>query len=307
MKLPFILVIFLLIAFVGYNTLYTVREDQQVIITQFGKPIGEPTTEAGLYFKTPFLQTAIYFDKKILSWDGEPNEIPTNDKTFIWVDTSARWKIVKPLVFYQRMRSQSRALQILSENIDGAVRDLVTKNDLSEIILSSDWKKEYSVNTETTKEVVRNVQVGRDKYSQIIKDNLKNVVEDYGIEIIDVFIKRINYTDQVRGKVYERMISERKRIAAKKRSEGEGEKSLILGQLEKELSQIQSQAILESKEIKGEADAQAARIFGEAYSKDANFYNFYQTLKNYREIVGKNTKLVISSDSEIYKYLSSTK
>lgn len=300
-------IVLLLFFLVGYNSIFTVREDQQVIITQFGKPIGEPVTEAGLNFKMPFLQETRYFDKRILSWDGEPNEIPTNDKTFIWVDTAARWRIVQPLTFYQRMGSEARALQILSENIDGAVRDLVTKNDLSEIILSSDWKKEYSINTESTKEVVRDVKVGRDKYSEIIRENLRSVVQDYGIEIIDIFIKRINYTDQVREKVYERMISERKRIAAKKRSEGEGEKAQILGQLEKELSQIQSDALRTAREIKGEADGEAAKIFGESYGADAEFYAFYQTLQTYKDIVKNNTKLIISTDSDLYSYLKSTK
>ena len=187
-----------------YDTLYIVNEGQQVIITQFGRPVGEPIKEAGLYVKMPFFEKVTTFEKRILTWDGEPNEVPTNDKTFIWVDTSAKWRIVDPLRFLQRLGDEERAVRTMNQVINGAIRDLVTKNDLSEVILSSDWKKEYAVSSEITQDINRNVEVGRDNYSKIIIANLKPVAEDYGIEILDILINRLNYTDQVREKVFER-------------------------------------------------------------------------------------------------------
>ncbi|KAK3586166.1 hypothetical protein CHS0354_013116 [Potamilus streckersoni] len=292
-----------------YNAMFIVRETEQVVITEFGKPVGYPITSAGLHFKLPFIQKAIYFDKRILSWDGQPREIPTNDKTFIWVECAARWKITKPLLFLQRLGTEDRAISIMNALIDGAIRDLVTKNDLTEIILSSDWKEEYVVNTETSggEREIRNVKVGRDRYSENVRNSIRQITNDYGIEIMDILIKRVNYTDQVRNKVYERMISERKRIAAKKRSEGEGEKAEILGQLERELSNIQSTAEKTANQIKGQADGQAGQIYGKSYMSDPDFYRFYQTLQSYRDIVKGNTKLVVSMDSDLYKYLKDIK
>ncbi len=288
---------------VGYKSFFIIQETEQVVITEFGKPV-RSIQNAGLYFKVPWQKT-LYFDKRILKIDGEPNEIPTSDKTFIWVDTTARWKIVNPLIYFQRLDNESRAASVLSDLIEGIIRDLVTKNDLNEIIVSSDWKEEYSVSTEREVKVNRKVKYGRDGITKIIVQNLEKVEAEYGIEIVDILIKRINYTDQVRKKVYERMISERKRIAAKKRSEGEGEQLEILGKLSKELSKITSNASKEAKILRGKADGEAARIYGRAYGRNAEFYQFYETLNSYKTTIGDNTKLVIDINSPLYKYFSS--
>ena len=304
MKLKYLYITVLVAIFlIGYKCFFILQEVEQVVITEFGKPV-RSIKDAGLYFKIPW-QKVNYFDKRILKIDGEPNEIPTSDKTFIWVDTTARWKIVNPLIYFQRLNNESRAASVLSDLIEGIIRDLVTKNDLNEIIVSSDWKEEYSVSTEREVKVSREVKYGRDGITKIIVQNLENVEAEYGIEIVDILIKRINYTDQVRQKVYERMISERKRIAAKKRSEGEGEKLEILGKLSKELSEINSVASKEAKVLRGQADGKAAKIYGKSYGRNAEFYQFYETLNSYKKTVGDNTKLIIDINSPLYKYFSS--
>ena len=299
----FFIVVLSVVLLTGYRCFFVIQETEQVVITEFGKPV-QSIQNAGIYFKAPWQKTH-YFDRRILKIDGEPNEIPTSDKTFIWVDTTARWKIVNPLVYFQRLNNESRAASVLSDLIEGIIRDLVTKNDLNEIIVSSDWKEEYSTSTEREITVNREVQYGRDGITKVIVQNLGNVESEYGIEIVDILIKRINYTDQVRKKVYERMISERKRIASKKRAEGEGEKLEILGKLSRELSEINSTAKREAKILRGKADGDAARIYGRAYGRNAEFYQFYETLNSYKETIGDNTKLVIDINSPLYKYFSS--
>lgn len=299
----FALVLVVILVLVGYNSFFTIQEIQQVVVTEFGRPV-RSIRDAGLYFKFPWYKT-YYFDKRLLTIAGESNEIPTNDKTFIWVDTTARWKIVDPLIYFQRLNNERRANSVLSDLIEGIIRDLVTKNDLNEIIISSDWKEKYSVSTEREGTTNRSVKYGRDGITKFIIQNLNNAEEEYGIEIVDILIKRINYTDKVRQKVYERMISERKRIAAQKRSEGEGEKAEILGKLSRELSDINSTAAKAAKKIRGLADAKATIIYGETYSKDPKFYQFFETLESYKITVGSNTKLVIDANSPLYKYFSS--
>jgi membrane protease subunit HflC len=281
-----------------------VDEGEQTVITQFGEPIGIFKREAGLYFKIPFIQKVHYFDKKILKWDGEPNEIPTQDKMFIWVDTTARWKIEDPLLFLQRMNTENRALTRLDDLINGAVRDFVTQNNLVEIIRSSDWNTTYKRTTETSQQTERpTIQLGRDLMSQVVLDKVSVTAKSFGIDILDVLIKRINYTTQVRETVYQRMISERQRIAEQRRSEGEAEKARILGDMEKELKDIDSTAYREAEEIRGNADAKATEIYGKAYSKDPDFYAFLISLESYKSVLGGNTRLVIQADSPIYKYL----
>lgn len=302
MTRPAILIPLLAVLFIAYQSFYVLNETQQAIITQFGKPVGEPITTAGLKFKLPFFQKVTYFEKRVIKWDGEPNEIPTNDKTFIWVDTTARWRIKDPLTFLQRLGNEARAKVVLNDLIDGAVRDLVTKNNLIEVILSSDWKPEYSVSTEQGSAKQREVKIGRDKFSELVLISAKRVIDSYGIELLDVLVKRINYTDTVRDRVYDRMISERKRIAAEKRSTGEGQKAEILGKLERELNLITSTAFKETEAIRGRADATATEIYGKAYGADPEFYAFYTTLQNYKQIIGPNTTLVIDADSDLYKY-----
>jgi membrane protease subunit HflC len=282
------------------NGFYVLDEGKQAVITQFGRPVGQPVTEAGLHFKTPYIQEATFFEKKILIWDGDPNQIPTNDKTFVYLDVTARWRIADALVFLQAVNNEIRAQTILDDIIDGTVRDLVNKNDLVELIRSSDFSPETMTNSAVE---IENLRYGRDKISAMIHENASKITPQYGIELVDVLFKRVNYIDTVRLKVYDRMISERKRIAAEKRSMGEGQKAEIMGKVEKELKVIISTANREAEEIKGKADAEAAKIYADAYNKDPEFYSFTKSLESYKSAVGQNTNLVISSDSEFYRFL----
>jgi membrane protease subunit HflC len=286
------------------NGFYFLEEGKQAVITQFGRPVGQPVTEAGLHFKTPYIQEATFFEKKILIWDGDPNQIPTNDKTFVYLDVTARWRITDALVFLQAVNNEIRAQTILDDIIDGTVRDLVNKNDLVEIIRSSDFSPETMLNSAVEEE---KLQFGRDKISAMIHETASKITPKYGIELVDVLFKRVNYIETVRLKVYDRMISERKRIAAEKRSLGEGQKAEIMGKVERELKEILSTANREAEEIKGKADAEAAKIYANAYNQDPEFYAFTKSLESYKTAVGQNTNLVISSDSEFYQFLQKLK
>lgn len=290
-----------------WDGFYILKEGQQAVITQFGAPVGEPQTEAGLKLKMPFIQDIRLFEKKILIWDGAPNQIPTNDKTFIYLDTNARWRITDSLRFLEAVGSENRARTLLDDILDGTLRDLVNKHDLIEIIRSSDWNKEYMTSTSQNRDMITPPELGRDKISEMVLEAAAKVMPKYGIELIDVMFKRVNYIDSVREKVYDRMISERKRIAAEKRSLGEGRKAEILGRVERELKEITSKAKREAVEIEGKADAEATKIYGKAYSKDPEFYAFIKSLESYRDIITNNTSLVLSSDSDLFQYLESLK
>jgi membrane protease subunit HflC len=267
--------------------------------------VGEPKTEAGLKFKTPFLQKVRFFEKKILIWDGEPNQITTNDKTFVYMDNTARWRITDALRFMQAVGSINRAQSLLADIIDGTVRDLVNKNDLIEIIRSSDWDPKYMSSRSQSREMTTPPKHGRDKISEMVLESAAKVTPQYGIELIDVMFKRVNYIESVRLRVYDRMISERKRIAAEKRSLGEGRKAEILGRVEREYKEITSGANREATTIRGKADAEATRIYGETYGKYPEFYAFQRTLESYRDIITDNTSLILSSDSDLFNYLES--
>lgn len=286
------------------NGFYVLEEGKQAVITQFGRPVGQPVTEAGLHFKTPYIQEATYFEKKILIWDGDPNQIPTNDKTFVYLDVTARWRITDALIFLQAVNNETRAQTILDDIIDGTVRDLVNKNDLVEIIRSSDFSPETMTNSAVELEKLK---YGRDKITSMIHETASKITPQYGIELVDVMFKRVNYIDTVRNKVYDRMISERKRIAAEKRSMGEGQKAEIMGKVERQLKVIISTANREAEEIKGKADAEASRIYADAYNQDPEFYSFTKSMESYKAAVGQNTNLVISSDSEFYKFFQKLK
>ncbi len=286
---------------VVYDGFYIVEEGKQVMITQFGKPIGEPKIDAGLYLKMPFLQQVNEFDKRIQIWDGDPNQIPTNDKTFVYLDVTARWRINDPLRYMQAVRTESRAQSLLDDIIGGTVRDMVNKNNLIEIIRSSDWSLDTM--TPSNQEPGSKPLQGRDVISDQILEIAARATPQYGIELRDVMFKRVNYIESVRLRVYDRMISERKRIAAEKRSLGEGQKAEILGKVDRELREITSTANKEAVEIKGRADAEATKIYGDAYNQDPDFFAFQKTLESYEKIIGGNTSMVLSSDSDIYKYL----
>lgn len=298
-KAALIFVIFVATVIV-WDGFFVLPEGQQAIVTQLGKPVGGAVVNAGAHFKLPVVQKVRYLEKRILIWDGKPNQIPTRDKTFIFLDTTARWRITDALQFMQSVRDYAGAQAALDDIIDSAVRDVVNQNNLVEIIRSSDWDDTSIKNDEEGEE---SIQLGRDKISDLIAENAGKVTPKYGIELVDVMFKRVNYIDSVRLRVYDRMISERQRIAAEKRSMGEGEKAEILGKLDREFKTIISGADRKASEIMGEADAEAARIYAEAYSKDPEFYAFTESLKSYEKTVKGNTKILISSDNEYYKYM----
>jgi modulator of FtsH protease HflC len=253
----------------------------------------------------PFLQQVNEFDKRIFIWNGDPNQIPTNDKTFVFLDVTARWRIIDALKYMQAVKTEMRAQSLLDDIIGGTVRDMVNKNNLIEIVRSSDWSLDTM--TPSNQEPGTKPERGRDVISDQVLEIASRAMPQYGIELRDVMFKRVNYIESVRLKVYDRMISERKRIAAEKRSMGEGQKARILGTVDRQLKEITSSANRQAVEIKGKADAEATKIYGEAYSKDPEFYAFMKTLESYEKIVGTNTSLVLSSDSDIYKYLKSVK
>ncbi|MBP7926257.1 MAG: protease modulator HflC [Desulfobulbus sp.] len=306
--LRFLLIGLIAVAAVAvWDGFYVLREGQQAVITQFGRPVGQSILTAGLKFKLPVIQKVQYFDKRILVWDGDPNQIPTNDKTFIYMDNTARWRIVDPLRFLQAVGTERRAMTLLGDILDGTVRDLVNKNDLIEIIRSSDWSPDFMASTIQSRDLVAPPKVGRDRISHMVLEAASKITPQYGIELMDVMFKRVNYIESVRLKVYDRMISERKRIAAEKRSTGEGLKAEILGRVDRELAEITSKARREATEIRGAADAEATRIYGEAYSGHAEFFAFQKSLESYRNIITKNTSLILSSDSDLFHYLENQK
>ncbi len=302
-----VIVIFLILLISG--AFYTVREWEQVVITQFGRIIGEPKTQAGLYFKIPWIQQINRYEKRILRWDGDPKEIPTRDKRFIYVDTTARWRIVDARKFRRVLISYTQAYAKLDDIIDAVVRDYVSANPLVELIRTTDWmpalrEGEEEVVSPFPEATAREaVVLGREKITRAILAEAAKAMPDFGMELVDVRIKRINYVERVRKKVYERMISERKRKAAQFRSEGEGKKAEILGRMEKELKSIVSGAYRTAEEIRGKADAEATKIYGEAYNQDAEFYAFFKTLETYKEAAYKNAFVILGTDSDYYRFL----
>jgi len=306
-----IIIIGLIVALIVIiNAFYIVGERQQAIITQFGDPIGGPIENAGLHLKIPFIQKVNYFEKRILEWDGNPKQIPTADKRYIWLDTFSRWRINDPLKFFQTTRTEIAAQSRLDDIISGITRDIVSSNKLIEIVRNSNRKLEFtveydqnsldSINEESIKE-------GRRAIADSIYKISKPKIAVYGIELVDVCIKRINYVQEVRQKVYERMISERNKIAEKYRSAGQGDAAEILGKMQKELDQIQSEAYRTAQEIKGKADAQATNIYAQAYNKDPEFYEFQKTLETYKNTINNKNTLIMTTDSDYFKYLKKVK
>lgn len=303
-----IIVVILLIVVMSSGMFYIVEEGEQVVITEFGRPVGEPIVDAGLKFKTPFIQQVHSFEKRILEWDGSPNQIPTKDKRFIWLDTTARWRIVDALKFYQALGTEVLAQSRLDDIIDSAARDLVTAQLLIEAVRNSNMvleRKPETLEEEAgqSTEKLEEISMGREKITQEILAKAQKALPRFGIELVDVQIKRINYVEEVREKVFTRMISERQRISEKYKSEGEGEAADIMGQKKKELERIQSEAYKEAEQIRGAADGQAIQIYAEAHGKDPEFFAFLQTLETYRKTNNASTKLILSTDSELYKYL----
>lgn len=287
------------------EALFIVDMTEQAIITQFGRPVGDAITAPGLHLKTPFIQKVHLFEKRILEWQGRSNEILTKDKKYIWVNTYARWKIVDPLTFFTKIRTEENAHHKLDDIVDPATRNLISSHSLIEAVRNSNRKMFF-----TEEEIQLSVQaaldsitIGRYKITQSILEQAKSKMLEFGIELIDVRISRINYTEEVRKAVYDRMITERTRIAEKFRSEGQGIKAEIEGQMEKELQRITSEAYRTSQEIIGKADAEAIRIYANAYNRDPEFYSFIKTLETYRETLKEDDWLILTTDSDYFKYL----
>ncbi len=311
MKKPiFISSIFLLfiIFFFMSGGLYTVSETQQAVITQFGRPIGKAILEAGLHLKVPFIQKANYFEKRLLRWDGSAKEIPTKDKRYIWVDTTARWRIVDPLRFLQSVHNEAGAHTMFDDIINAATRNYITSHNLVEVARDTNRLLEsiepgLKQEIRTTAETIERIEVGREALTRGILKQAQESVPQYGIELVDVRIKRINYVEEVRRKVYERMISERKRAAEQYRSEGEGQKAEVEGKMIKELNRIESEAYRKAQEIKGKADAEAIEIYAQSYNKDPEFYSFIKTLETYQQTIDEETTLIFTTEGDYLKYL----
>ncbi len=302
-----VFIVVILLFFSG--ALYIVDETQQTVITQFGEPIGDPVTKAGLHIKMPFIQQANYFEKRLLQWDGNPNQIPTKDKRYIWVDTTARWRIKDPLKFLQSVTNERGAHARLDDIVDSATRDYLTNHNLVEAVRNSNRIIETTSLGEedeikASDEALETIRVGRDAITRGILRQASEIVPQYGIELVDVRIKRINYVRDVRDKVYERMISERKRAAERYRSEGQGKKREVEGQMAKELEEIRSEAYKKAEVIKGKADAEAIRIYADAYNKDPEFYSFIKTLDTYKNTIDVDTTLIFSPDNEYLEYFN---
>jgi len=312
MKIKGLIIIVVAIAlFLAFNSAYIIDETEQVVITRFGKLIGKPKTTPGIKFKVPFLDTANFFPKNLLTWDGDPGQIPTIEKTFIWVDTFARWKIVDPVKFFESVNNLVSAKGRLDEIIDPAVRNLITSNKLIEAVRKTNRKLDtFELGMDKSDKdrlALHTIKIGREKITQEILDQARPKLVAFGVELVDVKIKRINYVEAVQKTVYDRMIAERQQIAEKYRSEGKGEASKIEGDKDRDLKQISSEAYKTAQEIKGKADAEATKLYARAYGRDPSFYSFIKTLEVYSETLDKNTSLVLSTDSEFLKYLKSYK
>lgn len=298
-----ILVILVIIILSG--SAFIVQEKDQVVITQFGRPIGEAIVEPGMYFKLPLIQDANYFEKRYLEWNGDPNQVPTKDKKFIFVDTYARWQITDPLQFFKRLTNERGAQSRIDDILDGDTRNFIANNNIEEAVRTSNRIPVTSDN-ELINDSLAIIYVGREKIQQMILKSANKQTADLGIEILDFRFKRINYVQEVQDQVYERMKSERFRIADKFRSEGQGEASRINGEKERELKNIQSLAFRDAELIKGDADATAAAIYADAYNRSSQsrgLYSFLKSMETFEETFDGKTSVFISTDSELYKYL----
>ncbi|OFV90789.1 MAG: HflC protein [Acidobacteria bacterium RIFCSPLOWO2_12_FULL_65_11] len=283
---------------------FRVGETEQVIITQFGDPIGVPIKDPGLHFKVPFIQQANYFDKRFLEWDGNRNQVPTKDKRFIWVDTYARWRIVDPLRFFQRLRDERGAQSRLDDILDGETRNAVARYDLIELVRNTNRNPaDIPIEAQEEEVILNRIEKGRDRVSREILERASSRTADLGIELLDLRIKRINYVDEVQRDVFARMIAERQRIAELYRSEGQGEAARIEGERERDLQRIQSEAFRMAEDLRGKADAEATAIYAAAYGRDAAFYSFTRSLEMYEKMIDPGTTIILGTDSELLRYL----
>lgn len=305
--IPILLIVGIVLVVGLFSSSFVVQESQQVVKTQFGRPVGKAITEPGLYFKAPFIQKANFFEKRYMEWDGDPNQVPTKDKKFIFVDAYARWQITDPLQFFKRLTNERSAQSRLDDILDGETRNFIANNNIEEAVRTSN---RTPVSSDSISELIGDslmtISVGREKIQDMILVSANQETEELGIEILDFRFKRINYVQEVREQVYERMKSERYRIADKFRSEGQGEASRINGEAERELKSIQSAAFREAEEIRGKADSTAAAIYANAYNRSPqsrSLYAFVKSMETFEKTIGEQTSVILSTDSELYKYL----
>jgi len=287
---------------------FVVNETEQAIITQFGKPVGDPVITPGVHFKVPIIQKVHFFEKRFLEWDGSPNQIPTKDKRFIWVDAYARWRIHDPLLYFQRVRDERGARTRLDDILDGQTRNVIANNNLVEVIRSTNRQFEASLDVGDFQDTEANVPItlGRDKMTRLIIEAAAPRLKVLGIELLDLRFKRINYVEEVQKKIYERMITERKRIADQFRSEGQGEAAKIIGDRERDLKKIESEAYRTAQEIRGKADAEATAIYAAAYNQNTEsraFYRFLKTMESYRNTLSEKDWLILSTKGDFFKFL----
>jgi membrane protease subunit HflC len=310
------LLVFAVIAVVAIlsASAFTVDQAEQVVVLQFGKPVGEPVTEPGLHFKVPFIQDLRRFEKRLIVWDGDPNQVPTRGREFISVDATARWRIVDALQFLKSVRDEAGAQSRLDDIIDSVVRDNISSTELTEIVRSKDWEVSEKdlerldvvpLENDTPDELTETIRLGRETLTRnILREASKGMPEKYGIKLVDVRIKRLNYITSVRQQVFQRMTSERQRIAEQFRSKGEGEASRIEGDTSRELAQIRSEAQRKAEIVRGEADAEAMRIYNEAFSADVDFFSFLRTLESYPKTLNERSVLILGTDSDYLRFIN---
>lgn len=306
MKNTVLIVAVLAFLFVGFSSMFIVDEKNQAIVTQFGRPVGEPITSPGLQFKIPFIQKVQFFDRRFLEWDGDANQIPTSDKKFIFVDTFARWEITDPLQFFLRLRDERGAQSRLDDILDGETRNAVASNDLLDLVRSTNREPEITEDFLDEFETLERINIGRDAIEALVLERANERVSDLGIRILDFRFKRVNYNREVQQNVFDRMISERNRIADQFRSEGQGEARVILGEMERELARIRSEARREAQQIRGRADAEATRIYADAFNRNRvsrELYQFLRTMEAFENTMDENTTVILSTDSEFYRFL----
>ncbi|TVS05870.1 MAG: protease modulator HflC [Phycisphaerales bacterium] len=306
-----VIIVLGILGVIGFSlSTFSLDETEQAVVVQFGAPVGEPVTEPGLHFKIPFIQEVRKFDKRLLSWDGDPNQIPTRGEQFISVDTTARWRIVDPLKFLQSVGDERGAQLRLNDILDSVVRDQISASELVEIVRSKDWEvsredlERAQITGEQDEEILlQRVARGRAEIVQSVLEQAQKLMPQYGIELIDIRIKRVDYVESVQERVFERMIAERQRIAEQFRAEGEGRAREIDGQTQRRVSEIRSEARRQAEVIRGAADAEATRIYNEAFGADPEFYAFFRTLESYSKSLGKDVTLILRADSDYFRFL----
>ncbi len=309
MRGPLLVIVGVALALVVFSSLYTLSETEQAIVTQFGRPIGGVIKAPGLHVKAPFIQTVHRFDKRWLEFDGDPNEIPTKDKKYIWVDTYARWRIADALRFFQAVRDERGGQSRLDDIVDGETRNAIASFDLIEIVRSSD--REFQLTEELegimTAEAVAEIKTGREAISQVILKKASAITPEFGVELVDVRFKRINYTESVQQAVFERMITERKRIAERSRSEGQGRAAEIRGQKERDVLAATSVGYRTAEELKGKADATATSVYARAFNRDPSFYEFFKSMETLKATLGKDVTVILSTDSDLLRFMKTSR